>query len=123
MGRRPLLDFVDIRLNGELNLKDFESILRVAVLCVAGSSRGRPTTKEVYDEMNKAWKNTFTNMVRTSATLWPEYGLDLWSCESKNTDFGVIVWAQPAVASNETHQSMAIQSSMPQSLSMELMEV
>ncbi|ONK78258.1 uncharacterized protein A4U43_C02F16320 [Asparagus officinalis] len=60
LGRRPLEDFVDPRLNGELNLKDFESILRVAVLCVASSSRGRPTTKEVYDEMNKAWKNTFT---------------------------------------------------------------
>lgn len=63
MGRRPLHDFVDTRLNGELNLKDFESILRVAVLCVASSSRGRPTTKEVYDEMNKAWKNTFTSVV------------------------------------------------------------
>ncbi|KAH7683037.1 Non-specific serine/threonine protein kinase protein [Dioscorea alata] len=58
MGKRPLEDFIDPRLNGELNVQDFESILRIAVLSVASSSKGRPTVKDVFDEMNKAFKNT-----------------------------------------------------------------
>ncbi|XP_072950394.1 probable serine/threonine-protein kinase PBL28 [Typha angustifolia] len=57
-GKRPLEDFIDPRLNGELSLRDFESILRVAVLCIASSSKGRPTIKDVIDELDKAWRNT-----------------------------------------------------------------
>ncbi|KVI07924.1 Concanavalin A-like lectin/glucanase, subgroup, partial [Cynara cardunculus var. scolymus] len=43
MGRRPLTDIEDPKLNGNLNTVDFESILQIAVLCVAKSSKGRPT--------------------------------------------------------------------------------
>lgn len=58
MGKRPFSDFEDPRLLGDVNKADFESILHVAVLCVAKSSKGRPTIDEVYQEMEKAWKNT-----------------------------------------------------------------
>ncbi|EHA8587023.1 cysteine-rich receptor-like protein kinase 1 [Cocos nucifera] len=37
--KRPLDDFMDPRLKGEVNLRDFVSILDIAVLCVASSSR------------------------------------------------------------------------------------
>ncbi|KAL8252811.1 hypothetical protein R6Q59_036504 [Mikania micrantha] len=62
MGRRPLTDFEDPRLNGNLNTVDFESILQVAVLCVAKSSKGRPTIDVVFGEMDKAWQNTLADM-------------------------------------------------------------
>ncbi|XP_071697418.1 probable serine/threonine-protein kinase PBL21 [Rutidosis leptorrhynchoides] len=62
MGRRPLTDFEDPRLNGNLNTQDFESILQVAVLCVAKSSKGRPTIDVVFSEMDKAWQNTAADM-------------------------------------------------------------
>lgn len=58
MGIRPLSDFEDPRLRGEVNWVDFESILLIAVLCVAKSSKGRPTIDLVFDEMEKALKNT-----------------------------------------------------------------
>ncbi|KAI3746086.1 hypothetical protein L6452_08507 [Arctium lappa] len=58
MGRRPLTDIEDPKLNGNLNTVDFDSILDVAVLCVAKSSKGRPTIDVVFGEMDKAWKNT-----------------------------------------------------------------
>ncbi|KAI3724211.1 hypothetical protein L2E82_35981 [Cichorium intybus] len=58
MGRRPLTDIEDPRLNGNLNTVDFDSILQVAVLCVAKSSKGRPTIDVVFGEMDKAWQNT-----------------------------------------------------------------
>ncbi|XP_059627274.1 probable receptor-like protein kinase At1g11050 [Cornus florida] len=61
IGKRPLTDFIDSRLNG-VNYVDFESILQVAVLCVAGSSNGRPTIDVVFEEMEKAWKNTIADM-------------------------------------------------------------
>ncbi|KAF3452411.1 hypothetical protein FNV43_RR02844 [Rhamnella rubrinervis] len=58
LGKRPFSDFEDPRLRGDVNKADFESILHVAVLCVAKSSKGRPTIDEVYQEMERAWKNT-----------------------------------------------------------------
>lgn len=63
LGRRPLKDFQDPKLKGDLNWEDFESILRIAVLCVAKSSAGRPTIEIVFDEMEKAWQNTLADMV------------------------------------------------------------
>ncbi|KAF5749199.1 hypothetical protein HS088_TW04G01162 [Tripterygium wilfordii] len=63
LGRRPLSDFEDPRLNGNVNRTDFGSILEVAVLCVAKSSKGRPTIDVVFDELDKAWKNTAAEMV------------------------------------------------------------
>ncbi|KAK3001984.1 hypothetical protein RJ639_021726, partial [Escallonia herrerae] len=62
MGKRPLIDFEDPRLKGDLNSVDFESILQIAVLCVARSSKGRPSIDVVFDEMDKAWKNTQADM-------------------------------------------------------------
>ncbi|KAK8490723.1 hypothetical protein V6N11_034941 [Hibiscus sabdariffa] len=62
MGQRPLTDFEDPRLHGDLNRKDFESILHIAVLCVAKSSRGRPPIDVVFEELEKAWKNTKAEM-------------------------------------------------------------
>ncbi|XP_022718983.1 cysteine-rich receptor-like protein kinase 4 [Durio zibethinus] len=62
MGNRPLTDFEDPRLHGNLNKTDFEAILKIAVLCVAKSSRGRPPIDVVFDEMEKAWKNTVADM-------------------------------------------------------------
>ncbi|XP_022893069.1 probable leucine-rich repeat receptor-like protein kinase At5g49770 [Olea europaea var. sylvestris] len=58
MGKRPLTDFQDPRLKGSANTLDFEAILQIAVLCVASSSRGRPTIDLVFDELDKAWRNT-----------------------------------------------------------------
>ncbi|XWS57813.1 hypothetical protein CRYUN_Cryun09bG0205700 [Craigia yunnanensis] len=58
MGKRPLTDFEDPKLHGNLNRTDFEAILHIAVLCVAKSSRGRPPIDVVFYEIEKAWKNT-----------------------------------------------------------------
>lgn len=63
MGKRPIKDFEDPRLNGNINRADFESILKIAVLCVAKSSKGRPTIDVVYEEIDKAWKNTMVEMI------------------------------------------------------------
>jgi hypothetical protein len=65
-GKRPLTDFEDPRLNGKVNRVDFEAILQIAVLCVAKSSKGRPTIDDVFEEIDKAWKNTLAEMVRQS---------------------------------------------------------
>ena len=65
-GKRPLTDFEDPRLNGKVNSVDFEAILQIAVLCVAKSSKGRPTIDDVFEEIEKAWKNTLAEMVRQS---------------------------------------------------------
>nr|GEX33010.1 putative leucine-rich repeat receptor-like serine/threonine-protein kinase At2g19230 [Tanacetum cinerariifolium] len=62
LGRRPLTDIEDPKLNGNLNTVDFESILQIAVLCVAKSSKGRPTIDVVFGEMDKAWQNTAADM-------------------------------------------------------------
>ncbi|RWR74630.1 Protein kinase domain-containing protein [Cinnamomum micranthum f. kanehirae] len=64
--KRPLSDFEDPRLNGNLNVDDFKAILHVAVLCVAKSSKGRPTIHVVFNELDKAWKNT-TARVRSES--------------------------------------------------------
>ncbi|KAI3819896.1 hypothetical protein L1987_13749 [Smallanthus sonchifolius] len=64
MGRRPLTDIEDPRMNGNLNTVDFESILQIAMLCVAKSSKGRPTIDVVFREMDKAWQNTLADMQR-----------------------------------------------------------
>ncbi|KAF7817766.1 putative receptor-like protein kinase [Senna tora] len=58
MGRRPISDFEDPRLQGQVNKADFEVILQIAVLCVAKSSKGRPTIEVVFEELDKAYKNT-----------------------------------------------------------------
>ena len=62
-GKRPLKDFEDPRLKGEVITEDFKSILQVAVLCVAKSHKGRPAIDQVYQEFDKAWKNTEACMV------------------------------------------------------------
>ncbi|CAK9137749.1 unnamed protein product [Ilex paraguariensis] len=76
MGKRPLKDFEDPQLHGNLNNVDFESILHIAVLCVAKSmlcvaksSKGRPTIDVVFDELEKAWKNTDVNIVEILNSL------------------------------------------------------
>lgn len=61
MGKRPLKDIEDPRLQGNLNSVDFESILQIAVLCVAKSSDGRPSIDIVFEELDKAWKNTLAD--------------------------------------------------------------
>lgn len=61
-GKRPLMDFVDPRLQGDLNMTDFESILQLAVLCVARSSDGRPSIDIVFEELDKAWNNTLADL-------------------------------------------------------------
>ncbi|CAI9759265.1 unnamed protein product [Fraxinus pennsylvanica] len=62
MGRRPLTDFQDPRLKGSVNTLHFEYILKIAVLCVASSSRGRPTIDLVFEELDKVWRNTEAEM-------------------------------------------------------------
>ncbi|KAJ1413818.1 Serine/threonine-protein kinase, active site [Sesbania bispinosa] len=57
MGKRPLLDFEDPRLNGQVDKADFEAILQIAVLCVAKSSKGRPTIEVVFDELDKVYRD------------------------------------------------------------------
>lgn len=63
--KRPLKDFQDPRMKGNIVTVDFESILQIAVLCVASSSTGRPTIDLVLEELEKAWKNTQLEMVST----------------------------------------------------------
>ncbi|KAK4487861.1 hypothetical protein RD792_003597 [Penstemon davidsonii] len=63
MGKRPLADFQDPRMKGNVISVDFESILKIAVLCVAGSSTGRPTIDQIFEELDKAWKNTRAEMM------------------------------------------------------------
>ena len=65
-GKRPLTDFEDPGLNREVNSVDFEAILQIAVLCDAKSSIGRLTIDDVFEEIEKAWKNTQAEMVRRS---------------------------------------------------------
>ncbi|KAL2345858.1 hypothetical protein Fmac_007143 [Flemingia macrophylla] len=62
MGKRPLSDFEDPRLNGKVDKVDFEAILQIAVLCVAKSSKGRPTIEVVFEELDKVWKDTEKRM-------------------------------------------------------------
>ncbi|XP_029127072.1 probable receptor-like protein kinase At2g42960 [Cajanus cajan] len=62
MGKRPLSDFEDPRLNGKIDKADFEAILQIAVLCVAKSSKGRPTIEVVFEELDKVCKDMETRM-------------------------------------------------------------
>ncbi|KAL1552137.1 putative receptor-like protein kinase [Salvia divinorum] len=62
MRKRPLTDFQDPKMKGNIVTVDFQSILQIAVLCVASSSTGRPTIDEVVDELGKALKNTQLQM-------------------------------------------------------------
>ncbi|KAG5056237.1 hypothetical protein AAZX31_03G232600 [Glycine max] len=62
MGKRPLSDFEDPRLNGKVDKTDFEAILQIAVLCVAKSSKGRPTIELVFEELDKVCRDTETRM-------------------------------------------------------------
>ncbi|KAM7494454.1 hypothetical protein LguiB_029063 [Lonicera macranthoides] len=68
MGKRPLTDFEDPALNGKCNTADFESILEVAVFCVASSRIGRPTIDVVFETMDKAWKNAVAYVHESSET-------------------------------------------------------
>ncbi|KAI8006770.1 putative receptor-like protein kinase [Camellia lanceoleosa] len=58
MGKCLISDFEDPRLNGNVNRVDFESILQIGVLCVAKSSKGRPSIKEVLDELDEACQSS-----------------------------------------------------------------
>lgn len=71
MGKRPMSDFEDPRLKGQVNKEDFEAILQIAVLCVAKSSKGRPTIEVVFEELDKAYKNTLAQSVYISLSLSP----------------------------------------------------
>uniref|UniRef100_A0A8I6YB70 Protein kinase domain-containing protein n=2 Tax=Hordeum vulgare subsp. vulgare TaxID=112509 RepID=A0A8I6YB70_HORVV len=64
-GKKPLDEFIDSRVRDEVNIEDFVLILKIGVLCVAHSSIGRPTIKDVYEEMDKAWRNTNTKATRS----------------------------------------------------------
>jgi serine/threonine protein kinase len=57
-GKKPLEEFIDPRVRNEVIIEDFVLILEIAVLCVASSSTGRPTIKDVFEEMDKAQRNT-----------------------------------------------------------------
>lgn len=58
MGLRPVSDFEDPRLNGNVNRVDFEALLLMAVLCIAKASKDRPTINEVCEETEMAWKRS-----------------------------------------------------------------
>lgn len=68
MEKRPLSDMEDPRLNGNFHQGDFECILRVAVFCVAKSSKDRPTIDTFFEELDRAWKNTLEDPVCTLKT-------------------------------------------------------
>jgi hypothetical protein len=57
-GKKPLEEFIDPRVRDGVIIEDFVLILKIAVLCVASSSVGRPTIKDVFEEMDKALTNT-----------------------------------------------------------------
>jgi hypothetical protein len=57
-GKKPLEELVDPRVRDDVIIEDFVLILKITVLCVASSSVGRPTIKDVFEEMEKALRNT-----------------------------------------------------------------
>lgn len=63
MGKRPMTDFEDPRLKGQVNKADFEAILHIAVLCVAKSSKVRPTIEVLCEELDNSYKNTLAEWV------------------------------------------------------------
>ncbi|WJX85652.1 non-specific serine/threonine protein kinase [Trifolium repens] len=68
LGKRPLSDFVDSRLKGQVDKDDFGDILQIAVLCVAKSSAGRPTIGVVFDELDKVYGNIEARNKATPST-------------------------------------------------------
>lgn len=70
MNKRPQSDFEDPKLNGNLNAEDFRTILVLAVLCAARSSRGRPSMDEVFKEIDRVWKNRYAHKVSTYSVLF-----------------------------------------------------
>jgi hypothetical protein len=56
--KKPLEELVDPRVRDDVIIEDFVLILKITVLCVASSSVGRPTIKDVFEEMEKALRNT-----------------------------------------------------------------
>ncbi|KAL0285875.1 UNVERIFIED_CONTAM: LRR receptor kinase BAK1 [Sesamum calycinum] len=70
MGKRPLTDFQDPRMKNVIDV-DFESILQIAVLCVASSSTGRPTIDLVYEELEKALENTQREKMKREQSFLP----------------------------------------------------
>ena len=57
-GKKPLEEFIDPRVRDDVIIEDFVLILKIAVLSIASSSVGRPTIKDVFEEMDKALRNT-----------------------------------------------------------------
>jgi hypothetical protein len=57
-GKKPLEEFMDPRVRDDVIIEDFVLILKIAVLYVASSSVGRPTIKDVFEEMDRALRNT-----------------------------------------------------------------
>ncbi|EAY92973.1 probable serine/threonine-protein kinase PBL28 [Oryza sativa Japonica Group] len=70
-GKKPLDEFIDPRVRDEVNIEDFVLILKIAVLCVAHSSVGRPTIKDVFEEMDKALTNTDSKVGRAREEINP----------------------------------------------------
>ncbi|XP_059308184.1 probable receptor-like protein kinase At2g42960 isoform X3 [Lycium ferocissimum] len=57
IGKLPITEFEDPTLKGKLiNREALDSILQIAVLCVAETRRGRPTIEVVSEELNNAWR-------------------------------------------------------------------
>ncbi|AES82726.1 putative protein kinase RLK-Pelle-URK-2 family [Medicago truncatula] len=81
MGKRPLSDFVDSRLKGQVDKEDFGSILQIAVLCVAKSSTGRPPIEVVFDELDKVYRDLDS---RKKATPTPSTTSTSTSTSSSN---------------------------------------
>ncbi|MQL81234.1 hypothetical protein Taro_013701 [Colocasia esculenta] len=85
--KRPLEDFVDHRLEKDVNLADFNSILQIADLCVASSSQGRPSSEDLFYELDRIWTNTLANMpprersARKSFSTLEAFELGMWSNE------------------------------------------
>nr|XP_016463924.1 PREDICTED: putative cysteine-rich receptor-like protein kinase 35 [Nicotiana tabacum] len=58
-GKLPISEFEDPWLKGKLiNDEALKSILQIALLCVAETSKERPTIEQVSEELNKAWSLT-----------------------------------------------------------------
>jgi len=68
-GKKPLEEFIDPRVRDDVVIEDFVLILKIAVLCVASSSVGRPTIKDVFEEMDKALRNTTIKVQILSSTI------------------------------------------------------
>ncbi|KAL3523399.1 hypothetical protein ACH5RR_016233 [Cinchona calisaya] len=88
MGKRPLKDIEDPRLQGNLNVVDFESILQIAVLCVSKSSDGRPSIDIVFEELDKAWKNTVADKRAKSLSVTRSRSIE--HNKAKDDNYGVI---------------------------------